>query len=81
MGNLQFICNDLLKGDNELTTLPLTEHTPMAIQLCLSSRTRLCGNNYYSLFSSNVGLTNIVVQSMGQSGVETKYGMPTWQGQ
>ena len=31
----------------------------------------------HTIFSSNVGLTNIIVQSMGQSGAETKYGVPT----
>ena len=32
-------------------------------------------------FSSNVGFTNIAVRSMGQSGADTKYRVPTVQGQ
>ena len=32
-------------------------------------------------FSSDVGFTNIVVRSMGQSGADTKYRVPTVQGQ
>ena len=48
---------------------------------------KIAGKYYYTLFdikhyfSSDVGFTNIVVQSTRQYGAETKYGVPTVQGQ
>ena len=48
---------------------------------------RFVGKYCYALldithyFSSDVGFTNIVVKSMGQSGVQKKYGVPTVRGQ
>ena len=48
---------------------------------------RIVGKKYYNaLFNitqclaSDVGFTNIVVQSTGQSGAKTKYGVPTVRG-
>ena len=57
------------------------------IQLCLRPPIGLRGKYYYApfdvlhYFASNVGFTNIVVRSTGQFGVETKYRVPTVQGQ
>ena len=53
-----------------------TERTLVIIQLCLRSRIELWEKYYYApfdvkyYFSADVGFTNIVVWSMGQSGVD-----------
>ena len=63
------------------------EHTPIVIQLPEISNRNVGKKYHYApfiithLFSSDVGFTNIVVRFMGQSGVETKYGLPTVRGQ
>ena len=55
-----------------------TEHTPVLIQRCLRSQMGLLEKYYcapYAItrfFASDVGCTNIVVWSMGQSGAETE---------
>ena len=59
-------------------SLSPTERTPIVIELCLRSRRGLWEEYYYApfdithYFSSNVGFTNIVVQSTRQSGAEMK---------
>ena len=63
------------------------ERTPIVIQLCLRSWIRLWKKYHYEPFdfihhfSSNVAFTNIFVWSTGQSGEETKYWVPSVQGQ
>ena len=71
-------------------SLSLAESTHIVIQICLSPRIQLWGKYYYAsfvtmhCFSLDVGFTNIVVESTGESSVETKYRVPTvwgrWQG-
>ena len=74
------------KRAKDLNALSPTEFTPIVIQLYLRSRVGLWEKYYYTLFdimhyfSSEVGFTNIVVRSSKQSGMETKYGVPTVQG-
>ena len=64
-------------------SLSLTERTSIVILFCLGSRIGLWEIYYYALFDithyfpSDVGFTNIVVWSAGQSDAETKYGVPT----
>ena len=68
-------------------SLSPTECTPIIMQLCLRSRIGLWEKYYYTLFDimhhfpSDVGFTNTVVSSVGQSGVKTKFGVPTVRGQ
>ena len=76
-------------------TMECTIHCPQqnalraSYQLCLRSRIGLYEKYYYTLhvfditpyFSSDVGFTNTVVWSTGQSGAKTKYRVPTVRGQ
>ena len=64
------------------SSLSLTERSSV-----LRSRIGLWEKYYYAqfdimhVFSSDVGVTYIVVRSTRQSGVEMKYGVPTMRGQ
>ena len=83
----QLMAWNLLTMAGNHRVLPPTECTSIVIQLCLRSQIGLWGKYYYTpfdimhCFCSDVGFTNIVVWSTGQSGAETKYTMPTVPGQ